>query len=192
MGKGTLFVPAAHGSRPYPILPTLEGSDGSAPRELGVGAVREPPLLSLIPIRGFHLRLFTLFPLRGTGQRSNPGSHRLAGRNEPASLPMGVAREIRYVLPPGGKLVRPYSRLWPPPCRDGNGEHCGEITHSSQVGERISQVLEALTPRDVKNEGRSGYVHENKWIVTKCTPLNSAFCTNLRPNVCTKTETSDK
>jgi len=43
VGKGTFFVAAAHGSRPYPILPTLKGSNGSAPRELAVGAVREPP-----------------------------------------------------------------------------------------------------------------------------------------------------
>jgi hypothetical protein len=44
-GQGHAFVPAAHGSCPYPILPTLKGSNGSAPRELSIGAVREPPLL---------------------------------------------------------------------------------------------------------------------------------------------------
>jgi hypothetical protein len=71
VGKGTLFVPAAHGSSPYPILPTLKRSNGSAPRELGEGAVREPPLRPLSPIRRFHLRLLRVLPLRGTGKRSD-------------------------------------------------------------------------------------------------------------------------
>jgi hypothetical protein len=41
---------------------------------------------------------------------------------------------------------------------------------------KIRKVVEyrseaGLTLRDVKNEDRSGYVHENKWIATKCTPI---------------------
>jgi hypothetical protein len=43
----------------------------AVPKDVGVGAVREPPLLSLVPVRRFHPRLLTVFPLRGTGQRSN-------------------------------------------------------------------------------------------------------------------------
>src|SRR5271157_3401328 len=41
---------------------------------------------------------------------------------------------------------------------------------------------EVLAPRDVKNEDRPGYVHENKGIATNCTPLNSAFCTKMHPS----------
>jgi len=54
-----------------PRLPTLRGSNGSAPCEWGVEAVREPPLPSMIRFGKFHLWLLTVFPLRGTRQRSN-------------------------------------------------------------------------------------------------------------------------
>jgi hypothetical protein len=37
----------------------------------------------------------------------------------------------------------------------------------------------ALTHRDVKNEGTSGDVYENKWMETKCTPINTAFYTKM-------------
>jgi hypothetical protein len=33
----------------------------------------------------------------------------------------------------------------------------------------------AATLRDVKNEDRSGYVHENKWRATKYTPILTGF-----------------
>lgn len=36
-----------------------------------------------------------------------------------------------------------------------------------------------LSGKDVKNEDRSGDVHENKRKTTKCTPLNSAFCKKM-------------
>jgi hypothetical protein len=38
-----------------------------------------------------------------------------------------------------------------------------------------------LTPRDVKNEDRTDYVHENKGKMTKCTPLKPAFYTKIPP-----------
>jgi hypothetical protein len=38
----------------------------------------------------------------------------------------------------------------------------------------------ALGLRDVKNEGTSGDVYENTGEGTKCTPLNSAFCTKMQ------------
>jgi hypothetical protein len=37
----------------------------------------------------------------------------------------------------------------------------------------------ALTPRDVKNEGTSGDVYENKGRETKCTHINTAFYTKI-------------
>ena len=39
----------------------------------------------------------------------------------------------------------------------------------------------ALTPRDVKNEDRSGYVHENTGEGTKCTPKKRPFYTKMHP-----------
>ena len=37
----------------------------------------------------------------------------------------------------------------------------------------------ALTHRDVKNEGTSGDVYENKGLATKCTHINTAFYTKM-------------
>ena len=37
----------------------------------------------------------------------------------------------------------------------------------------------ALTHRDVKNEGTSGDVYENKGRATKCTHINTAFYTKM-------------
>jgi hypothetical protein len=54
-----------------PYITDPEGVERFGPARMGVGPVREPPLLSLVPIRRFHLRLLTVFPLRGTGQRPN-------------------------------------------------------------------------------------------------------------------------
>jgi hypothetical protein len=34
--------------------------------------------------------------------------------------------------------------------------------------------------KDVENEGRTGYVYENKLRETKCTPLNPDFCRGMR------------
>jgi hypothetical protein len=36
-----------------------------------------------------------------------------------------------------------------------------------------------LSHRDVKNEGTSGDVYENKGMATKCTPINTAFYTKM-------------
>ena len=38
------------------------------------------------------------------------------------------------------------------------------------------------TQRDVKNEGRSDYVYENKWRATKCHARNTAFYTKTHPS----------
>jgi len=62
VGKGTLLVPAAHGSR-FEISPTLKGSN--------VRPLQGRDLIWGSRFRRFHLRLLTLFPLRGTSQRSN-------------------------------------------------------------------------------------------------------------------------
>ena len=43
----------------------------------------------------------------------------------------------------------------------------------------ISVRNEALTHRDVKNEGTSGDVYENKGRATKCTHINTAFYTKM-------------
>src|ERR1039457_7486705 len=43
----------------------------------------------------------------------------------------------------------------------------------------ISVRNEALTHRDVKNEGTSGDVYENKGRETKCTHINTAFCKKM-------------
>jgi hypothetical protein len=38
----------------------------------------------------------------------------------------------------------------------------------------------ALThKKDVKDEGRPGYVHENKWKATIGTPINPVYCTKM-------------
>ena len=36
-----------------------------------------------------------------------------------------------------------------------------------------------LSHRDVKNEGTSGDVYENKGMATKCTPINTAYYTKM-------------
>ena len=62
MGKGTFFVPAAHGSR-LATFPTLKGSNVRPLQG------RNNPFM--YRVRKFHLRLLTVFPLRGTWERSN-------------------------------------------------------------------------------------------------------------------------
>jgi hypothetical protein len=65
-GQGHAFCARRPRIASLPILPTPKGSNGSAPLELGVGAVPEPPLFSLVPIHRSYLRLLTVFPLQGT------------------------------------------------------------------------------------------------------------------------------
>jgi len=77
---------------------------------MGVGAVREPPLLSLVPIRWFHLRLLTVFPLRGTGQRSNLFESRWSNQWLILELSQRVlgAFLVRAELMRGPKLFLPF------------------------------------------------------------------------------------
>ena len=57
----------------------------------------------------------------------------------------------------------------------------GETSYRGSEDRRCSSRSETgLTHKDVKNAGRSGYVYENKWRATKCTPLNAALCTKMR------------
>src|ERR1019366_6692483 len=37
------------------------------------------------------------------------------------------------------------------------------------------------TPKDVKNEGRPGYVYENKWRIDKISEIISDICARLMP-----------
>ena len=62
-GQGHAFCARRPRVAPLPILPTLKGSDSSAPPG--------PRGFHRHQYRRFHLRLFTVFPLRGTWQRSN-------------------------------------------------------------------------------------------------------------------------
>jgi len=62
-GQGHAFCDPRPRIASLPILPTLAGSHGSAPPG--------PRRSYKHSYRRFHLRLFTVFPLRGTWQRSN-------------------------------------------------------------------------------------------------------------------------
>jgi hypothetical protein len=64
---------------------------------------------------------------------------------------------------------------------DGRGS-IGEVPPWWRLPHVLFKVRNgALTPRDVRNEGRSGYVHENTGEGTKCTPKKRPFYTKMHP-----------